>query len=58
MSAAYEFTKNGVEVHLFERDATLGGLAGSFLLDGGYVEKYYHFICLHDTTYRTVLSEL
>jgi protoporphyrinogen oxidase len=58
LSAAYELTKNGVEVHLFERDATLGGLAGSFLLDGGYVEKYYHFICLHDTTYRMVLSEL
>jgi protoporphyrinogen oxidase len=58
LSAGYELTKQGIEVHLFERDETLGGLAGSFLLDGGYVEKYYHFICLNDVTYRHLLHEL
>lgn len=58
LSAGYELTKHGAEVHLFERDKVLGGLAGSFLLDGGYVEKYYHFICLNDTTYLNVLREL
>jgi len=58
LSAGYELSKHGLEVHLFERDATLGGLAGSFLLDGGYVEKYYHFICLNDHTYRHLLGEL
>jgi len=58
LSAGYELSKRGTEVHLFERDASLGGLAGSFLLDGGYVEKYYHFICLNDHAYVTVLKEL
>jgi protoporphyrinogen oxidase len=58
LSAGYELTKRGIEVHLYERDSALGGLAGSFLLDGDYVEKYYHFICLHDATYLTILKEL
>jgi protoporphyrinogen oxidase len=58
LSAGYELSKRGVDVELFERDNALGGLAGSFLLEGGYVEKFYHFICLHDTTYQTVLREL
>ena len=58
LSAGYELAKRGIAVHLFERDAVLGGLAGSFQLGGGYVEKYYHFICLHDQAYISVLQEL
>ncbi len=58
LSAGFELAKAGVNVALFERDPVLGGLAGSFLLDGGYVEKFYHFICLHDHTYRDTLKEL
>jgi protoporphyrinogen oxidase len=58
LSAGYELAKRQISVDLFERDATLGGLAGSFLLEGGYVEKFYHFICLHDTTYQETLREL
>jgi len=58
LSAGYDLSKRGVSVELFERDNTLGGLAGSFLLDGGYVEKFYHFICLNDLTYLQTLNEL
>src|SRR5262249_25866551 len=58
LSAAYELAKAGYSVHLFERDKALGGLAGSFMLDGGYVEKFYHFICLHDHVYQSLLGEL
>ena len=58
LSAGYELSKHGLSVELFERDSTLGGLAGSFLLDGGYVEKFYHFICLNDFTYLQTLNEL
>lgn len=58
LSAGYQLAKKGIHVHLFERDKTLGGLAGSFVLGGGYVEKYYHFICLPDHTYQTMLVEL
>lgn len=58
LSAGYYLAKQGASVSLFERDKTLGGLAGSFLLDGGYVEKFYHFICLPDTVYLQILNEL
>ena len=58
LSAGYQLAKHGVQVELIERDRTLGGLAGSFLLEGGYVEKFYHFICLHDNIYQEVLKEL
>ena len=58
LSAGYELSKKGYSVDLYERDGTLGGLAGSFLLSGGYVEKFYHFICLHDFVYQDTLREL
>lgn len=58
LSAGYELSKRGIPVEIFERDNSLGGLAGSFLLDDGYVEKFYHFICLNDFTYQQTLQEL
>jgi len=58
LSAGYRLASNGISVRLFERDSTLGGLAGSFLLDGAYVEKFYHFICKNDRTYLDVLADL
>ncbi|PWT87870.1 MAG: hypothetical protein C5B54_11590 [Acidobacteria bacterium] len=58
LAAGYQLAEQGISVELFERDKTLGGLAGSFLLDNGYVEKFYHFICLSDFTYLDTLKEL
>ena len=58
LAAGCALASSGMEVEVFERDKVLGGLAGSFLLDGGYVEKFYHFICLHDRTYLKTLDEL
>lgn len=58
LSAGYELSKASIQVEVLERDATLGGLAGSFLLGGGYVEKFYHFICLNDSTYLDTLRDL
>jgi protoporphyrinogen oxidase len=34
--AAYELCKSGIKVTLFESEATLGGLTGSFSLDDGH----------------------
>jgi protoporphyrinogen oxidase len=58
LAAGYELSKTGFDIDVYERDSTLGGLAGSFLLGGGYVEKFYHFICLNDHTYINTLREL
>ncbi|MFA6396703.1 MAG: NAD(P)/FAD-dependent oxidoreductase [Sulfurimonas sp.] len=43
LSAAYHLGKEGVEVTLYEREKTLGGLAGGFSLLGMPLEKAYHF---------------
>jgi protoporphyrinogen oxidase len=57
--AAYELSKTGAAVTLFERAPKLGGLAGSFRVgDGQEVEKYYHFICKPDRDYFEMMEEL
>lgn len=48
LACAYYLVCAGVEVHLFEAEQEVGGLARSFDLDGLRVERYYHFICLPD----------
>jgi len=58
LTAAYELTRRGYKVTLFEQDARLGGLAGSTEIQGIPVEKYYHFICLNDRPYREMLGTL
>jgi protoporphyrinogen oxidase len=58
LSAAYDLLKSGADVTLYEKEAALGGLASSFALDDGYLERYYHFICKNDTAYFDLLHEL
>lgn len=43
LSAAYHLGKAGIQVTLYERESTLGGLAGGFSLLGMPLEKAYHF---------------
>jgi len=43
LSAAYDLCKAGYDVTIFEHDADIGGLAGTFELSPGVrVEKFYH----------------
>lgn len=57
--AAYELSKAGVKVTLFEREAKLGGLASSFAIDESHeIERYYHFICKPDHVYFDMMKEL
>jgi len=58
LSAAYDLLEGGADVTLFEKEDTLGGLASSFALDDGYLERYYHFICKNDDAYFDVLAKL
>lgn len=41
-SLAYFLSRRGYRVTLFERQPTLGGLAGSFLVDGVWIDRFYH----------------
>lgn len=58
LDLAYRLARRGHAVTVFERDRTIGGLAGSFELRGRRVEKFYHFICKPDLAYLDRLADL
>jgi len=58
MAAADVLAKNGVECTIFERDAALGGLAGSFDVGGARLEKFYHHLFTSDTAISGLIEEL
>lgn len=44
LAAAYLLLKEGQTVRVFDASPEVGGLAGSFPVEGAYLEKYYHHI--------------
>jgi protoporphyrinogen oxidase len=58
LAAAYELTKNGHQAALYERAPFLGGLASTFEVGGGRLERFYHHLFLSDTTIIALLHEL
>ncbi|MDA1096083.1 MAG: NAD(P)/FAD-dependent oxidoreductase [Chloroflexi bacterium] len=58
LAAAYELGKQGHHVDLFERAPFLGGLASTFEVGGGKLERFYHHLFLSDTSLIGLLTEL
>ena len=58
MSAAYELTRAGKSVVVVEADETVGGLAGSFEINGASIEKFYHHWFSSDTAVIQFLRDL
>jgi protoporphyrinogen oxidase len=58
MSAADELSQRGIACTIFERDATVGGLAGSFMVNGVYLEKFYHHMFTNDTASAALIERL
>lgn len=58
LSAAYEFAKHGIGATVYERDSDVGGLAGSFRVDGVYLEKFYHHLFTSDTAMADLIEDL
>ena len=58
LAAAYELAKTGHQVVLYERAPFLGGLASTFEVGGGQLERFYHHLFLSDTTIIDLLDEL
>ncbi len=58
LAAGYEFAKAGHSVELFERAPFLGGLASTFDVGGGQLERFYHHLFLSDVTIIGLLDEL
>ncbi len=58
MTAAYELGKKGYQVFLFERMPELGGLAGTFPIEGTRLERGYHHWFTSDTHIVDLMGEL
>lgn len=58
LSAAYELGKHGIRVTVFERDSEIGGLAGSFEVNGVRLEKFYHHWFTNDAHVMNLIEEL
>lgn len=59
LSAAYDLCKAGCDVTVFEHDADIGGLAGTFELSPGVrVEKFYHHWFTSDLDVLGLIDEL
>jgi protoporphyrinogen oxidase len=58
MSAADELVQRGIRCYVYERDATIGGLAGSFEVGGAYLEKFYHHLFTSDTAAAALIERL
>lgn len=58
LSAAYYLSKGGHKVFIFESDAELGGLAGSFTIENTRLEKFYHHWFKSDSYIMDIIKEL
>ena len=59
LTVALRLAQRGHEVTVYERDQTMGGLAGSFALDDGlWLEKFYHHLFRTDRRAIALIEEL
>ncbi|QEC50097.1 FAD-dependent oxidoreductase [Baekduia soli] len=58
LATAYRLAQAGVDVSVYERDAQLGGLAGTAHLDGIPVDRYYHVVLPTDDRVRGLAAEV
>jgi protoporphyrinogen oxidase len=58
LTAAYELAKHKVRVTVLEGETDLGGLAGSFVVNGTRLEKFYHHWFTSDRHIMDLIAEL
>jgi protoporphyrinogen oxidase len=58
LTSAYRLLSEGYDVTLFERSTDLGGLVGSFDLDGRPADRFYHVVLPTDDRVRGLAGEL
>jgi protoporphyrinogen oxidase len=58
LAAAWELARRGVPVTVIEQDAEIGGLAGSFTVNGERLEKFYHHWFTNDAHVTDLVREL
>lgn len=58
LTMGYYLAKAGWTVNIFEKDAEVGGLAGSFKVEGENLEKFYHHWFTNDLHIMDLIKEL
>ena len=58
LTAAYELARKGHEVAVFEKEAELGGQAGTFPIEGTRLERFYHHLFTSDRHILQLINEL
>jgi protoporphyrinogen oxidase len=58
LAVAYQLALDGHQPVLLEADDRVGGMAACFDFGGLDIERYYHFHCISDHAFLTMLDEL
>jgi len=58
LAAAYELTKQGKQVDVYEFDDRIGGMSAHFDFNGMDIERYYHYVCGQDHPLFELMDEL
>jgi protoporphyrinogen oxidase len=58
LALAYDLAKHGYQVQLFELEEEVGGLAGTFNVDGQKLEKFYHHWFTSDSYVYELINDL
>jgi protoporphyrinogen oxidase len=58
LAVAYQLARDGHHPVVFEADDRVGGMTAAFDFSGLAIERYYHFHCISDHAFLTVLDEL
>lgn len=58
LAAAFELQKSGIEVVIVEKSDRLGGLAGSFKVQGNNLELFYHHLFASDKSAISLINEI
>ena len=58
LSAAEALSERGISCAIYEQDSAVGGLAGSFQVNGVYLEKFYHHLFTSDTAMAALIERV
>lgn len=58
LAVAYQLARDGHHPVVFEADDRVGGMSAAFDFSGLTIERYYHFHCISDHEFLTMLDEL
>jgi len=58
LAVAYQLARDGHQPIVFEADDRVGGMTAAFDFSGLSIERYYHFHCISDHAFLSVLEEL